>query len=58
MVIRLSVRSTDERKTDVTRRATMTWARLLKQVFEIDIETCSECGGAVRVIACVEDPVK
>lgn len=23
----------------------------------IDIETCSECGGAVKVIACIEDPV-
>ena len=23
----------------------------------IDIETCSTCGGAVRIIACIEDPV-
>jgi len=29
----------------------------LKRVFNIDIETCSKCGGAVRVIACIEDPV-
>ena len=35
----------------------MTWARRLKRVFLIDIETCSECGGAVKVIACIEDPV-
>jgi len=55
IVIRLSVRSNDERITNVTCRATMTWARLLKQVFEI--ETCSECGGAVKVIACIEDPL-
>ena len=35
----------------------MTWAQRLKRVFNIDIETCSKCGGAVRVIACIEDPV-
>jgi hypothetical protein len=29
----------------------------LKRVFNIDIETCPECGGAVKVIACIEDPV-
>ena len=29
----------------------------MKRVFHIDIETCSECGGAVKVIACIEDPV-
>ena len=32
-------------------------AQRLKRVFHIDIETCSECGGAVKVIACIEDPV-
>ena len=35
----------------------MTWAQRLKRVFNIDIETCRECGGAVKVIACIEDPV-
>ncbi len=35
----------------------MTWAQRLKRVFNIDIETCSECGGAVKIIACIEDPV-
>lgn len=34
----------------------MTWAQRLKRVFNIDIETCSACGGAVKVIACIEDP--
>lgn len=33
------------------RRAAMTWAQRLKRVFNIDIETCPACGGAVRVIA-------
>jgi hypothetical protein len=35
----------------------MTWAKRLKRVFNMDIETCSECGGDVRIIACIEDPV-
>jgi hypothetical protein len=34
----------------------MTWAQRLKRVFAIDIEKCPECGGSVRVIACIEDP--
>jgi len=25
-------------------------------VFNIDIETCGECGGAAKIIACIEDP--
>jgi hypothetical protein len=35
----------------------MTWAQRLKRIFGIDIETCPACGGAVRIIACIEDPV-
>jgi hypothetical protein len=41
----------------VQRRAAMTWAQRLKRVFGIDIETCPACGGALRIIACIEDPV-
>jgi hypothetical protein len=29
----------------------MTWAQRLNRVFHIDIETCSKCGGTVKVIA-------
>jgi formate dehydrogenase maturation protein FdhE len=32
-------------------------ANSLKQLFNIDIETCSECGGEVKIIASIEDPV-
>jgi hypothetical protein len=32
----------------------MTWAQRLKRVFGIDIETCVACGGATRIIACIE----
>ena len=35
----------------------MTWAQRLRRVFNIDVETCRACGGALRVIACIEDPV-
>ena len=34
----------------------MTWAQRLKRVFRIDIEVCEHCGGAVRIIASIEDP--
>ena len=35
----------------------MTWAQRLKRVFNIDIETCRVCGGSMKVIACIEDPL-
>ena len=28
----------------------------LKRVFKIYIETCPKCGGAVKIISCIEDP--
>jgi len=49
-------RTPDETKTPAQRRAAMTWAQRLKRVFKIDIETCEQCGGAVKVIASIEDP--
>ena len=36
--------------------APMSWMQRLKRVFAIDIETCPDCGGKLRVISCVEDP--
>lgn len=50
-------RVSDEPPTPAERRASMTWAQRLKRVFNIDIEICTECGGPVKVIACIEDPV-
>jgi hypothetical protein len=32
------------------------WARLLARVFNIDVETCSKCGGKMKIIAAIEDP--
>src|SRR5262249_28326313 len=28
----------------------MSWARLLKRVFDIDVEHCPKCGGALKII--------
>ncbi len=36
--------------------ARMSWARLLKRVFDIDLEHCPHCGGTVKIIAAIEDP--
>jgi hypothetical protein len=36
--------------------APMSWAQRLKRVFAIDIESCPDCGGTLRVIACIEEP--
>src|SRR5262245_7864359 len=31
-------------------------ARLLKRVFDVDVEHCPNCGGALKIIAAIEDP--
>ena len=31
-------------------------ARLLKRVFEIDLEHCPQCGGDLKIIAAIEEP--
>ena len=43
-------------QTPAEKRASMTWAKHLKRVFDVDIETFRECGGDVRIIASIEDP--
>ena len=32
-------------------------AQRLKRVFHIDIDTCEHCGGPIKIIASIEDPV-
>ncbi len=37
----------------------MTWAlriKRIKRVFGIDVSTCFHCGGAVRIVASIEEP--
>ena len=46
-----------DEKTPAQLHVAMTWAQRLKRVFDIDVETCRICGGAAKVIACIEDPV-
>ena len=33
----------------------MNWAKLLKRVFEIDMEHCPTCGGDLKIIAAILD---
>ena len=46
----------DADQTPAEKRASMTWARRLKRVFNIDIETCDKCGGDVQIIARMQSP--
>lgn len=36
-------------------RSRISWARPLKLVFNIDIESC-DCGGKLKILAAIEDP--
>ena len=46
-----------ETRTPAERHRAMTWAQRLKRVFQLDLQSCEGCGGQVRVIACIEDPL-
>ncbi len=54
---RCELSSDEEPKTEAEKRASMTWAQRLKRVFNVDIEICSSCGGSMKVIACIEEPL-
>ena len=45
-----------DRRTPAERHRAKTWAQRLKRVFGIEIETCEQCGGKVKVIASIEGP--
>jgi hypothetical protein len=44
------------KQTPMARRYSMTGAQQMKRVFGICIETCWACGGALQIIARIEDP--
>jgi hypothetical protein len=40
------------------RAVRLSWARLLKRVFELDLEHCPNCGGEMKILAAIlEQPV-
>ena len=39
------------------RPARLNWARLLKRVFEIDLEHCPKCGGKQKIVAAIVEVV-
>jgi hypothetical protein len=45
---------TGQEKTRAQKHQSMTWAQRLKRVFNIDIKTCEQCSGAVKVIASID----
>lgn len=49
-------RSADDRprSSEQSRRA-LTWAQRLERVFSIDVITCVHCGGALRIVASIEE---
>ena len=52
----LDVSAHDEPRSPEQKRRAMSWAQRLKRVFSIDVTTCAHCGGAVRIVASIEDP--
>ena len=50
------VNANDDHRPPDERRRAMTWAQRLKRVFGIDVSTCVHCGGAVRIVASIEEP--
>jgi hypothetical protein len=46
----------DPDKPITPRHVAMTWAQRLKRVFGIEINTCTRCGGKLKVIASIEEP--
>jgi len=51
-----SAQASSDDRTPAERRRSMTWAQRLKRVFNIDVTTCVHCGGAVRILASIEEP--
>ena len=40
-----------------TRSARLGWAQRVRRVFGIDVEHCDRCGGSMRIIASIDNPV-
>ncbi|MBK6451338.1 MAG: transposase [Steroidobacteraceae bacterium] len=46
----------DPAKPATLRHVAMNWARRLKRVFGIEIDSCARCGGRLKIIASIEEP--
>ena len=46
----------DAPKPAMPRHVAMKWARRLKRVFGIELESCARCGGKLKIIASIEEP--
>ncbi len=52
----LPVSGADPTKPSTPRHVAMCWARRLKRVFGVEIESCMCCGGELKIIASIEEP--
>jgi hypothetical protein len=50
------VSGADPTKVSTPRHVAMSWARRLKRVFGVEIESCVRCGGELKIIASIEEP--
>ena len=50
------VSGADPTKPSTPRHVAMSWARRLKRVFGVEIESCTRCGGELKIIASIEEP--
>jgi len=48
--------STDTEQESPPSAKRISWARLLKRVFNIDISICTKCAGQIKIISAIEDP--
>lgn len=46
----------EQDRTPAEQQAAIRWAQRLKRIFKVDVETCPNRGGSVKVIASIEDP--
>jgi hypothetical protein len=47
----------EERKKSGSTKYRLAWAALLARTFQIDVSVCPECGGKMRIIAFITDPM-
>jgi hypothetical protein len=53
----LKAQEVDARPRDAGTPRAWTWAALMRRVLDLDVLACPRCGGRLRVIAIVQDPL-